>query len=145
MSPSIPAPMECQACTLANQPELADDRGLQPMLGWRSITWLQNSGNTCKGSLRTPSGVCAHPHKEGELQRWGGCFCALSLFIKGRQVASIFHAVPGVASALLPSSLPAPASGGAGKAEQLLLGSASLPGSWAPVLTLMSCSLGDLR
>lgn len=105
---------------------------------------LQNSGNTCKASLGTPSSGCAQPHKEGELQRWG-CFCASSMFIKGRQVASVFHGAHGAAGTPLPSSLPAPASGGAGKGEQLLLGSASLPGSWAPVLAPMSSSLGDLR
>jgi hypothetical protein len=55
-------------------------------------------------------------------------FCALGLFIKGRQIASVFHAVRSAGRTPLPSSLPAPAPGGAGKDEHPLLGSASLLG-----------------
>lgn len=97
-------------------------------------------------SQDTQQRVCTSPRGAGAAEV-EGCFCALGLFIKGRQVASIFHGVQGAARAPLPSSLPAPASGGRGwkKGEQLLLGSVFLPGSWAPVLALKSCSLGDLR
>lgn len=73
-----------------------------------------------------------------------GASGALGLFMKGRQVASVFHRVHGAASPWLPSSLPAPGRGGAGKGEQLLLKSASLPGSRASVL-LMSCSSGEFK
>lgn len=124
-------------------------QGLQMREAWspcrRSIIGSRTLGAHAKVLSGHPAEGVHIPNKEGKLLRWGECFCALGLFIKGRQVASVFHAVPGAASAPLPSSLPAPASGGAEKAEQLLLGSASLPGSWAPVLILMSCSLGDLR
>lgn len=89
-------------------------------------------------------GVHIYLYKEGELQRWGGVWCFRSVY--ERRTSSLH--LPSCAwcsQPWLPSSLPAPAWGGAGKGEQLLLMSASLSGSWAPVLPFTSSSSGDLR
>lgn len=108
--------------------------------------WLQNTGNTCEGSFRTPSRGCAHLSLQGggAAEVGGGIWCFRSVY--ERQTSSLH--LPSCAwcsQPWLPSSLPAPAWGGAGKGEQLLLMSASLSGSGAPVLPFTNSSSGDLR